>query len=66
MANDSPRALSARKSPIQERSIVTVAAIQDATIQVLLREGAERLTTIRVAERAGVSVGTRIKARLSR
>ncbi|WP_240648401.1 TetR/AcrR family transcriptional regulator [Pararobbsia silviterrae] len=33
-------------------------AIFDATIQVLLGEGLERLTTIRVAERAGVSVGT--------
>lgn len=33
-------------------------AIYEATIQVLLSEGAERLTTTRVAERAGVSVGT--------
>lgn len=30
----------------------------DATLQVLLREGFGRLTTTRVAERAGVSVGT--------
>jgi AcrR family transcriptional regulator len=35
-----------------------VEAVHEATIQVLLREGAERLTTTRVAERAGVSVGT--------
>lgn len=33
-------------------------AIFEATIQVLLRDGADRLTTTRVAERAGVSVGT--------
>lgn len=33
-------------------------AIHEAAIQVLLREEAERLTTTRVAERAGVSVGT--------
>ncbi|SOF00719.1 transcriptional regulator, TetR family [Burkholderia sp. OK233] len=33
-------------------------AIFDATIQVLLAEGLQRLTTIRVAARAGVSVGT--------
>ena len=33
-------------------------AISEATIQVLLTHGAERLTTTRVAERAGVSVGT--------
>jgi AcrR family transcriptional regulator len=35
-----------------------VGAILDATIQVLLRVGKERLTTTRVALRAGVSVGT--------
>jgi len=35
-----------------------VEAIFEATIQVLLREGADRLTTTRVAARAGVSVGT--------
>lgn len=33
-------------------------AIHTATIQVLLAEGVSRLTTTRVAERAGVSVGT--------
>lgn len=47
-----------RKTPIQARSAVTVEAISEATIQVLLSHGAERLTTTRVAERAGVSVGT--------
>ena len=47
-----------RKTPIQARSTVTVEAISEAAIQVLLSRGAERLTTTRVAERAGVSVGT--------
>ena len=47
-----------RKTPVQARSTVTVEAIQEATIQVLLQSGPERLTTTRVAERAGVSVGT--------
>jgi len=47
-----------RKTPIQARSTVTVEAISEATIQVLLSQGPERLTTTRVAERAGVSVGT--------
>jgi AcrR family transcriptional regulator len=37
---------------------VTVEAIAEATIQVLLAVGSDRLTTTRVAERAGVSVGT--------
>jgi AcrR family transcriptional regulator len=52
------RTLSPRKSPIQQRSSATVEAILEATIQVLLKEGKERLTTTRVADRAGVSVGT--------
>ena len=47
-----------RKTPMQARSAVTVDAILSATIQVLLADGQERLTTTRVAYRAGVSVGT--------
>lgn len=47
-----------RKTPTQARASVTVESICEATIQVLLRDGSERLTTTRVAERAGVSVGT--------
>ena len=47
-----------RKTPVQARAAVTVRAISEATIQVLLKEGGHRLTTTRVAERAGVSVGT--------
>lgn len=50
--------LEPRKSPIQARSAASVDAILQATIQVLLRVGKERLTTTRVAVRAGVSVGT--------
>ncbi len=50
--------LQPRKRPIQQRSSATVEAILQATIQVLLAEGKERLTTTRVAHRAGVSVGT--------
>lgn len=51
-------ALQPRKTPVQERSAVTVDAILQATIQVLLTVGKERLTTTLVAMRAGVSVGT--------
>ncbi|WP_144631096.1 TetR/AcrR family transcriptional regulator [Bordetella genomosp. 13] len=50
--------LKPRKQPRQARSQATVDAIFDATIQVLLAGGLQKLTTIRVAERAGVSVGT--------
>lgn len=50
--------LEPRKSPVQARSVASVDAILMATIQVLLHVGKERLTTTRVAMRAGVSVGT--------
>jgi AcrR family transcriptional regulator len=50
--------LEARKKPHQARATATVEAIFEATIQVLLAFGPSRLTTTRVAERAGVSVGT--------
>lgn len=47
-----------RKQPVQARSRVTVDAIFEATLQLLLTDGPRRLTTTRVAARAGVSVGT--------
>jgi AcrR family transcriptional regulator len=50
--------LEPRKSPVQARSAASVDAILEATIQVLLKVGKERLTTTKVALRAGVSVGT--------
>ena len=46
------------KQPVQSRSQATCAAILEATVQVLVQQGGDRLTTTRVAERAGVSVGT--------
>lgn len=53
-----PTALEPRKSPVQARSAASVDAILQATLQVLLTTGKERLTTTRVAGRAGVSIGT--------
>src|SRR3546814_9174202 len=47
-----------RKLPRQERSKATVEAILIAATQVLIEDGYERATTARVAERAGVSVGS--------
>lgn len=58
MNRPAPDLLQPRKTPRQARSAATIEAIQTATIQVLLAEGVGRLTTTRVAERAGVSVGT--------
>ncbi len=50
--------IASRKAPKQARSTDLVAAILEAALQVLATEGAQRFTTIRVAERAGVSVGS--------
>jgi AcrR family transcriptional regulator len=50
--------ISARKSPRQSRSTRLVEDILEAAIRVLSREGAQRFTTARVAEAAGVSVGS--------
>lgn len=58
MNRPAPALLRPRKSPRQARAAATLEAIYLATIQVLLAEGVSRLTTTRVSERAGVSVGT--------
>lgn len=50
--------ISPRKQPKQARSTESVAIILEAAIQVLAKEGAARFTTARVAEKAGVSVGS--------
>lgn len=47
-----------RKQPTQDRSTATVEAIVEAAIRILRTDGWARLTTTRVAERAGVSVGS--------
>lgn len=56
---DRPNArIASRRKPKQARSNDLVSAILQAAIQVLAKEGAQRFTTTRVAERAGVSVGS--------
>src|SRR5689334_8400276 len=50
--------ISPRKKPQQARSTELVAAILEAASQVLAKEGAQRFTMARVAEKAGVSVGS--------
>lgn len=50
--------IASRKQPQQARSTELVAAILEAATQVLATEGATRFTTARVAEKAGVSVGS--------
>ena len=50
--------LEPRKSPVQTRSVETVAAIRQAAVQLLSAPGGSRITTTEIAQRAGVSVGT--------
>src|ERR1700739_4277994 len=50
--------ISSRKQPKQARSTELVAVILEAALQVLAEEGSHRFTTTRVAEKAGVSVGS--------
>lgn len=47
-----------RKLPLQARAKQTVEVILEAATQILWRSGGDRLTTNRIAERAGVSIGT--------
>jgi AcrR family transcriptional regulator len=47
-----------RKQPRQARAQATVNAVLEATVQVLEREGLDAATTTRIAEVAGVSIGT--------
>ena len=58
MTDPTNPSLSSRKRPKQARSEQLVADILTAAAQVLARDGAHRFTTARVAETAGVSVGS--------
>ncbi|WP_437986474.1 TetR/AcrR family transcriptional regulator [Sorangium sp. So ce117] len=51
-------AITPRKQPTQDRSRATVEAILQATAYILVRDGYARLTTNRVAQRAGVNVAS--------
>jgi AcrR family transcriptional regulator len=56
----SPRrvATSPRKEPRQARSRATVDSLLDATARVLTRDGYDRASTNRIAETAGISIGS--------
>jgi AcrR family transcriptional regulator len=49
---------SPRKEAIQARSRATVDALIEATTRILVREGFDRASTNRIAEEAGVSIGS--------
>ncbi len=58
MSDRRTASISSRKRPQQARSNDLVGAILEAAVQVLASYGAQRFTTARVAEKAGVSVGS--------
>jgi AcrR family transcriptional regulator len=58
MKRNRTESLNPRKRPQQRRSRVTIDTIFEATIQVLLANGLDRITTIQIADRAGVSIGS--------
>jgi AcrR family transcriptional regulator len=55
---DADRFSTRRRKPVQERAKVTVDAMLDAAVRLLKRGGASAITTNRIAETAGVSIGS--------
>ncbi|WP_341643815.1 TetR/AcrR family transcriptional regulator [Thauera sp. SDU_THAU2] len=47
-----------RRSPTQSRAAATLTAIREAALRILKNEGHARLTTNRIAEVAGISIGS--------
>ena len=47
-----------RKRPKQARSLILVQAIQEACLKILQEEGAEQLTTQRIADVAGINIAS--------
>jgi AcrR family transcriptional regulator len=58
MAKRKKTPASPRKRPEQDRSRATVDAIVDAAARILVKDGYDAFTTNRVAEKAGVSIGS--------
>lgn len=54
----SSRSSSLRRQPTQSRAEATLKAIREACLKILEDEGLKRLTTNRIAEVAGVSIGS--------
>ncbi len=52
------RSTAPRKLPQQDRSHMTVEAILEATTHILTEEGYDKANTNRIAERAGISIGS--------
>jgi AcrR family transcriptional regulator len=58
IGNDIPAYSRDRREPKQRRARQTVEAVLDAVVRILKREGVNAVTTNRIAEVAGVSIGS--------
>jgi len=58
VARSKKLAVNPRKTPAQDRSRATVEVILDAAARILVKDGYDAFTTNRVAEKAGVSIGS--------
>jgi AcrR family transcriptional regulator len=58
MATRTRKVANPRKRPEQDRSRATVEAVMDAAAHILIKHGYDAFTTNRVAEKAGVSIGS--------
>lgn len=58
MASAAKKRPTPRKEPSQDRSRATVDTIIDAAARILVKDGYDAFTTNRVAEKAGVSIGS--------
>jgi AcrR family transcriptional regulator len=58
MPSDLPAPARLRRSPQQQRSRLKLRRVLDAAEELLTREGASGFSTVRVAEAAGISVGS--------
>jgi AcrR family transcriptional regulator len=58
MARKREPAVSKRRTPRQARALDTLETIFEATARIIEREGADALTTNRIAERAGIAIGS--------
>lgn len=55
---DDKKPLSLRKKPVQSRALITLGALQESFVRVLVERGYEKMTIREVAAVAGIGVGT--------
>jgi len=58
MARKQQAVISKRRTPRQARALDTIETIFEATARIVEREGSDALNTNRIAERAGIAIGS--------